>query len=235
LIGDEQKAEMLLQALDWANNEAIFTSVKGKKVPGRSAFVQRPLKNIVVDLAVSEEGGEGIYSMEMVPKIIDGLNTINNQIRAYRSQAGSRRKEALGQLDFASAEESLKFYQVADTETLKRALKNSRGYLFKDDFKLNKTNVKQVGSYSESALPEGQESVYIGTIHVGAANVQDVLNRVTAAINEKVFDIFNNVKVLTTNIQAYFAGGLAVDEQADTAINAAQKIETKTEEIKSEK
>mgnify|MGYP003629151412 FL=1 len=70
---------------------------------------------------------------------------------------------------------------------------------------------------------------------MGVANVQDVLSRVTAAINEKVFDIFNNVKVLTTNIQSYFAGGLREDSQADTAIDAAQNIETKTEEIKSEK
>ena len=62
-----------------------------------------------------------------------------------------------------------------------------------------------------------------------------MLNRVTAVINAKVFEIFNNVKVLTTNIQAYFAGGLAEDTQADTAIDAAQNIEAKTEEIKSEK
>tara|TARA_R110000824_G_scaffold67377_8_gene174597 strand:+ start:37513 stop:39120 length:1608 start_codon:yes stop_codon:yes gene_type:complete len=235
MIGDEQKAEMLLQALDWANNEDIFTSVKGKKIPGRSAFVQRAIKNLVVDLAVSEEGEEGIFSLEDVQKIIVGLNTINNQIRTYRSQAGSRRKESLGQLEFASPKASLEFYKTADADALRRALKNSRGYLFKDDFKLNKTNVKQIGTYSESAVPEGQESVYIGTIHVGVANVQDVLSRVTAAINEKVFDIFNNVKVLTTNIQSYFAGGLREDSQADTAIDAAQNIETKTEEIKSEK
>ena len=77
--------------------------------------------------------------------------------------------------------------------------------------------------------------MYIGTIHVGVANVQDILNKVTAAVNEKVFEIFNNVKLLTTNIQAYFAGGLEEDSQADTAIGAAQNIETKTEEIKSEK
>ena len=65
--------------------------------------------------------------------------------------------------------------------------------------------------------------------------MQAVLDRATTAINEQVFDIFNNVKVLTTNIQAYFAGGLQKDEEADNAIGAAQNIETKTEEIKAEK
>jgi len=235
IIQDDQKAEQLLQALNWAENPDIFI---GKKVPGSSKFAVKAIKNIVEDLSVSDEGGEGLFSSEAVPQIIETLHVLNNQIRAYRSQAGARRKESLGQLSFASAQESFKFYQAAaerDINELRRALKNSRGYLFRDDFKLNKTNVKQVGSYSESAIPEGQGKVGIGTLHVGIANVQDILNKVTTVVNEKVFDIFNNVKLLTTNIQAYFASGLDNDEQADIAIGAAQNIETKTEEIKSEK
>ena len=235
IIGDDAKAEKLLQALDWANSDVIFTSISGKRIPGQSSLMQRPLRNLVMDLATSAEGEEGLYPVENVPKIVAGLNMINNQVKQYRSQAGERRKESLGKLQFASAKESFNFYRNANEETRRRALKNSRGYLFRDDFKLNKTNVKQVGSLSASAIPEGQDGVYIGSIRIGVANVQQMLTKVTAAVNEKVFEIFNNVKVLTTNIQAYFAGGLKEDTQADTAIGAAQNIETKTEEIKSEK
>lgn len=237
-IQDEQKAETLLNTLDWANREDLYRSVGKKRTPGKSQFLPKVLKILVDDLVSYEEGQEGIFTPEEAPKIIDNLNTINNQIIQYRRSAGARRKESLGKLEFAGVEESYKFYQAAaerDATELKRALKNSRGYLFKDDFKLNKTNVKNIASYSDSALPEGQDSVDIGTIHIGVANIQDILNQVTATVNAKVFEIFNNVKVLTTNIQAYFAGGLKADEQADTAIDAAQNIETKTEEIKSEK
>ena len=237
-IGDEQKAEVLLQTLDWANRTELFKSGKKGRIPGRSPFLNKALRNVVENLVVLEKGQEGIFTPEEFPKVIEALNMINNQIIDYRRSAGARRKESLSNLEFASAEKSFKFYQATaerDADELKRALRNSRGYLFKDDFKLNKTNVKQIASYSESALPEGQDSVDIGTIHIGVANIQDILNKVTATVNAKVFEIFNNVKVLTTNIQAYFAGGLTEDNQADTAIGAAQNIETKTEEIKSEK
>ena len=235
MVGDEQRAEILLNALDWANRTELFKSGKRGRVPGHSQFLDRVLRSIVTGLVVYEEGQEGIFSPEDVPKIIDGLNVINNQIIDYRKNAGSRRTEALGALEFADAASSVNFFNAADEDTKRRALKNTRGYLFTDDFKLNKTNVKQIESYAENTLPEGQESAYIGSIKIGAANVQDMLNRVTATINEKVFDIFNNVKVLTTNIQAYFAGGLQREEEADTAIDAAKNIETKTTEIKAEK
>ena len=184
---------------------------------------------------VYEEDQEGIFSPEELPKIIDMLNATNNQVVQYRKGAASRRTDTLKQVEFADTIESVEFYNSLDPESKRRALKNTRGYLFTDHFQLNKTNVKSVESYAENTLPEGQESVYIGSIKVGVANVQAILDRVTTVVNEKVFDIFNNVKILTTNIQAYFAGGLQKDEEADTAIGAAQNIETKTEEIKTEK
>lgn len=235
LVRDEQKTVILLQTLDWANRTELFKSGRRGRIPGHSQFLDKALRSIIDSLTVHEEGQEGIFSPEEAPKIVDGLTRINNQIIDYRKGAGSRRAEALGQLEFATAADSTEFYNSVDEEVKRRALKNSRGYLFTDDFKLNKTNVKQIEGYSTNVLPSGQDSVYIGSINIGVANVQEMLNKVSAIINESVFDIFNNVKILTTNIQAYFAGGLQKDEQADNAIDAAQNIETKTEEIKSKK
>ena len=51
-------------------------------------------------------------------------------------------------------------------------------------------------------------------------------------LNDNIFDIFNNLKLLTTNIQGFFAGGLSDDKQATTAITAADNIEKKTEKIR---
>mgnify|MGYP003658335942 CR=1 FL=1 len=113
IIRDEQKAEQLLQTLNWAKNPEIFV---GKKVPGSSKLAVTPIKNLVMDLAISDEGEEGLFPLEDVPKIIDTLHTLNNQIRAYRSQAGARRREALGTLEFANSNISFEFYQNADTK-----------------------------------------------------------------------------------------------------------------------
>jgi hypothetical protein len=60
-----------------------------------------------------------------------------------------------------------------------------------------------------------------------------MLNQVIGLINQNVFAIFNNLKTLTTSIHTYFAGGLQADDEAVTAIHAADNIETKTTEIAS--
>ena len=51
-------------------------------------------------------------------------------------------------------------------------------------------------------------------------------------LNENIFDIFNNLKALTTNIQGYFAGGLEDDAKASAAQKNADNIEKKTGELK---
>ena len=67
---------------------------------------------------------------------------------------------------------------------------------------------------------------------IGASRIQEVLNKISSVLNDNIFDIFNNLKLLTTNIQGFFAGGLKDDKQATTAITAAENIEKKTEEIR---
>ena len=47
-----------------------------------------------------------------------------------------------------------------------------------------------------------------------------------------MFEIFANMKELSINLQSYFAEGLADDDKADKAIESAQNIESKTEEVK---
>ena len=61
IIRDEQKAEQLLQTLNWAKNPEIFV---GKKVPGSSKLAVTPIKNLVMDLAISDEGEEGLFPLE---------------------------------------------------------------------------------------------------------------------------------------------------------------------------
>ena len=94
---------------------------------------------------------------------------------------------------------------------------------------MNKNDVLTV---PDNALPEGQESVKIGEIEIGASKIQFMLNNVRDIINNSIFEIFDSLKVLTTNIQGYFAGGLEDDSLADNAIKASAEIGEKTEKIK---
>ena len=234
--GDE-RAEALLQALDWANNTALFASDGGRR-PGYSRFLKAPFANIMNDLTMDEAGEHGIFAPEEKVKVAEIIVKANEDVIEYRKQKSSQdeRKAAIKEIEFADSQTSVNFYNAADENTKRRALLSTRGYLFVDAFKLNKTNIKRIESYSDQrVLPEGQDDVMIGSIQIGSSHVKSMLDRVSTIINEKVFEIFNNVKVLTANIQAYFAGGLSKDEQADTAIGAAQEIESKTEEVKAEK
>jgi hypothetical protein len=234
--GDE-RAEVLLQTLDWANNTALFASDGGRR-PGYSPILKKPFTNIMNDLTMDEAGEHGIFTPEERAKVKEIVIKANHDVIEYRKQKSSQdeRATAIKEIEFADPQTSVSFYNAADEDTKRQTLLSTRGYLFVDAFKLNKTNVKRIESYSDQrVLPEGQSDVMIGSIQIGASHIKNMLDRVSTIINEKVFEIFNNVKILTTNIQAYFAGGLIEDEQADNAIGAAQEIESKTEEVKTGK
>jgi hypothetical protein len=181
-----------------------------------------------------------IHDDEHLKTIVSRLHTYNNEIIAYRSKLNPARDAAKKELKWASVEDSVVFYNgLPGEDAKKRALENTRGAIYSDQFHLNKTQVKGIESLAaptlEGLFPSGQGAgAYIGSIEVGVSAVLKALNNVRDMINESVFDIFKNLKQLTTNIQAYFAQGLKHDEQAQNAVDAAANIEGKTEEIRQE-
>ena len=127
------------------------------------------------------------------------------------------------------------FYNsLTDPELKKKALLNSKGYLQSLQFDLNRGQVLNIegiaGQYS--TLPEGQSSVDIGTIMIGAEYVQQVLNKMTEELNQSIFAIFQSVKMIQEGTYAFMAGGLQEDEQAEKAINASRDVESKTQELR---
>ena len=60
-----------------------------------------------------------------------------------------------------------------------------------------------------------------------------MVNMCRDTINEKVFEIFRELKVLTENLQAYFAEGMQ-NNVADQAIQASENIGEKTAEVAKE-
>ena len=114
------------------------------------------------------------------------------------------------------------------------ALQNCLGYVSNGHFSMTGNMTKNIVAMAEphAALPDGQSQVYIGTVQVGPDAIQKMLDQVVSVVNDNVFAIFDSLKVLTTNIQSYFAGGLQKDTEAVMAIHAADNIETKTEEVR---
>ena len=76
---------------------------------------------------------------------------------------------------------------------------------------------------------------YLGELRIGGAYVEAMLTQVSDILNQEIFSVFTSLKSLSDNLNGFFAGGLADNSKAMTAIESAQDIEEKTTELKSEK
>jgi|TARA_R110002012_G_scaffold42316_3_gene115191 hypothetical protein len=130
-------------------------------------------------------------------------------------------KEAVANVK-ALAARSRDWYNEQDEETKKRALKYTMGYLKTQQFELNR---------DESTSGKLVDLRYLGEINIGSSHIQNVLTNCENILDENVTAIFTSLKVLTENLNDYFANGLNEDSKAFSAINAADDIETRTKEV----
>ena len=138
------------------------------------------------------------------------------------SAVSKEREIQLAQLTFATPQASYELYKKLPVEMKKKALLNTYGFLHTEQFEMTRNQVFNVIGGNEP----------IGTIQIGAKNLQDTINKLASNLNDTIFDIFSSLSVLTTNINTYFATGLRDSTAADQAQTAAQNIDKKTEEIK---
>jgi hypothetical protein len=75
---------------------------------------------------------------------------------------------------------------------------------------------------------------YLGELQIGGAYVEQMLTQVSEILNQEIFAVFSSLKELSDSLNGFFAGGLADDRKAATAIESAQDIEKKTTELKSD-
>ena len=138
----------------------------------------------------------------------------------------------------ARRQASVDFYNSASPEMKMRCLEYCYGYVNTRHFTLIQSAIQNIaqlaGDQSEGLFSEGQTQVVIGELRIGATHIQRMLDSVSSRINSSVFDIFDNLEILTSNVQSYFSEGLMDDKKADTAIVAANNIETKTREVAGE-
>ena len=212
--------------------------------PGELGFVAggAPLLNVLRATARA-----GFINPENFEKIWNSLYVAHNEalqkVHDYTEELArikvhwSKKKG-----DFASAKQSLIFYNSLPPSLQQRALLYSYGYQHRKQFELVKGDIYDIarlaGSYkafgTQATGTEGQDEVQIGWLRIGRQEVQDMLNEVITETNAAVFEIFNNLKTLNDSLQQYFAGALEDPEPAETAIKAASDISTKTEEIKTD-
>jgi len=162
----------------------------------------------------------------------ESTKTSNPEIQAEgkaRAPKAEEEKELAPGVALASVEESIKFYNSLDEAGKKKALVNAQGYLTTEQFGMTMNQVTAVMSGTNQ-----KETGEIAAIEVGVKNVETILNQLASSINQQVFEIFDSLNVLTSNINSYFATGLKDDNAADTAQAAAGNIDKKTEEIQTQ-
>lgn len=229
MLGDEgpldlQALEKIFKAISYAKSDAYFTP-EAKRAPR----IERGLDQLSKGALEALIGG--FYPSLNQPqrraisaKILWQAN--NNITKTLKADVvKQKRDQAINELDFETDMGTLvAFYSGLSEDEKRITLKNTLGYMRRFQFDLNRSQ----------ALNEGPptNTEYLGEIKIGAAEVQVALDKVRDILNTQVFEIFNSLKLVTQNLNAYFAGGLQNDQEANTAIDEAGNIQTKTEEIK---
>ena len=255
LIAQDKFENFVDSLLKLHDNLSFWTKAKKKGDEpglGRSTPQKTSLKNSVNLLAKN-----GMIEQEKVNDVATALQTIYEQCLEYRGGAdletevtseGSMRlynliteakkkpvsKEEpialLGKgVELASTEESLKFYNSLSPELKKKALLNTQGYVKTMQFSMTKNQMTSVLQTTGQ-----QEAGEIAKIEVGVVNVENMINSLVSSMNQEVFEIFDNLSLLTSNINSYFATGMKDDNTATVAQNAAINIDKKTEKIKTQ-
>jgi len=238
--GEEFKYETLKQLLDFAKNDDLFV---GKKIRGKDGMAKRGLRNALFGTAFVDPqkfkratAVEGTTLYKVIAQTYTELVQQNQ-----RTELQKKRQETLNELYFWDGdmnklvEASVDFYNNAPPELKLKCLEYAYGYVSTGHFNLTQGMVLNIetlaGDQPGDLFPSGQSTVGIGRINIGAGYIQTMLDDISARINSSVFDIFDNLSILTNNVQGYFAGGLMDDAKADNAIEAANNIETKTREV----
>ena len=178
--------------------------------------------------AEAKELAQSVYGAVLIPAYAKVTESATRTVRARQeliNRAGG---------EYLSPEESAAAYNELSEGLKKKALLLSHGYVNTDQFDLTQPRVMTVDQLADPypVFPEGQTQVRLGAIEVGQEKVVGLMQKVSQIIDTSVFLIFEDLKVLTTNIQAYFGNGLQDDTQAQTAIEASDSIGERTKELK---
>ena len=207
-----------------------------RKWEDRARTVADSLEKIQPDAVPRRpKGGVDLGALRQYVKLQDRVQEfLKNQLIAGQKEykaAGKARKEAQRVAgNYASREESLKYLKelqtAGDKEAFWSAMTKTYGYLAEEQWSLSRTAIQKVPE-------DSKEQAYLGRLFIGRAVLEEMVNMCRDTINEKVFEIFRELKILTERLQAYFAEGMQ-NNVADEAIQASDNIGEKTAEVAEE-
>ncbi len=207
-----------------ANPKYRFGYFQGNRIP------RGVLKQMIAQMNL--EGTEP----QAVTQIIDKAYNKALSARKTAGGRGTARKQKFKELKFMPKAKSFKILreiqQQGSPELLEMALKSTEGYLRNKQFELSKGDLSKLGSVpsQDNLYPYGEFGV--GTINIGAQGLQDMLDASIGVINDSIFMIFSDLKDLSSNLNAYVAGGLQDDKLAVDAKDDAESIAAGTEEVR---
>ena len=211
-------------------------SLTKRGVPRSNNVFFKTVKSIIEKIT-----GEELPFEEALEKA-QKVNKVVKQYHAFLSELTQKRNEVLrkvggGYRTQVGNTTVIEYYDTLTTEEKAKFLFLTYGFSAVEQFDLIRSTIFEINSKTskQDILPEGQTEPTIGTIAIGRENIQATMNRLGQLINQNVFVIFENLKALTQNLQAYFAEGLVNDERAETAITSAGRISRKTKDVKQNK
>tara|TARA_R110000824_G_scaffold210234_1_gene396061 strand:- start:194 stop:1882 length:1689 start_codon:yes stop_codon:yes gene_type:complete len=158
---------------------------------------------------------------------------------AAEKKADTPRKQAFKRRGYLTPKQSLvvlnKLAADGEEDLLREALKSTQGMTGKlthTQFEISQTQLAAMASGlkgKEDLFPYGQYE--IGILQVGAEKIQGILDQSVNTFNATIFQIFTDLKTLSTSLNGYVASGLEKTKLADTAQVAAGDIAKGTEDV----
>ena len=169
-------------------------------------------------------------------KILDKAFAAAKKARGKKGGTGKARSDAFKNLNYRTPKQSVKrlleLQKEASPELFKKAMESTQGYVKNKQFELSKADLRKLSQITDAPdlYPYGDQ-LYVGDLKLGAQRIQDVLDRSVNEFNTTIFQIFSDLRTLSTSLNAYVADGLQDNSQAQTAEKAAEDIASGTAEV----
>lgn len=235
-LGDEPWFEEFKNNFPLGDLQKKVITNPSRKIRADNPMLLRVSK-VLKDISGEDTSQEKILdTLTKVNQAVLDLNIFIGKISDQRKQVADRTEEddwVLG----VNGKTIIQFYEELTPEEKVKMLYMTAGYAETEQFDIFKNSIFNINQMTKKTdiLPEGQAEPLIGTINIGRDNIQNTLDKLGQLINQNVFVIFQNLKVLTANLQSYFAEGLVDDGKAEEAISSAGRISRKTKQVQTEK
>jgi hypothetical protein len=243
-------AQALVAAVNWpegpldeaGNPVKIFTGTKGAGQAPIGTQKSAALKKMLEDVGIAPKNWNEAWALvaQTNAEAVELYTTATRNRAALIAQAGTGQKGTEEQgSGFADTATSVEEYNKLSDELKVRALLVSRGFIYTDQFELSRPEVYAVGKLQNvpDIFPEGQSDVHVGHLKIGYEPLTKMVGALKEIMDTSIFEIFRDLKALTTNLQAFFANGLQETDQqpyASEAQAAATSIDKGVEETAKE-